>query len=717
MKKRWNIPWQTAALLLLLSGCATGRYIRNGEQAMLAHNPVEARNYFERALSRKPKLSRDALFMEKLRVVRRDACMIEAYALRSRGQWHASIIKYEEALEYNPSDPQALSEIAQTRRMGSLTLYDEALKAADKKDLKGARLKLSKALSLLPDDPLSARAGKSLDAPEEGLTPEQLSVYQAGVVAEADRNWQPACDAYTRVVGNVPWHLPARAGKTRSREQVVRADALAREAERAFSGKSIPRARQLLAELKRLYPRHDRYPEILADIERVEAQVNALLLRAGQQYEAGEFDASLRICNEALGLYPGYSPARKRRDAAEEGAVDACLDQADDLLGRGAYRDAAEHYSRVFRYRFGHRDAKEGLALISSTIAMEHRREGRDASALLWAMHAESKMQNAISAVTMEQLRERIMNRHLLNMNLVVESPSVFASEAAWLNADLTPELIQMSAAPPSYTIAIEVVDAFAETRTVREDNINHPYDVPIEVSNPRWYQLERNACHLREHYAVCEAGYAQSQSDYQHFKREANLNHPADMATLQHLRQRRNRAEEQMRCAGRELRRAEHELAFADQIIVEYERHYWNYQTKVVEQVAALKVRMLISDPAGTPLREGEYFEKEIVSHDTMVINPNPDIGVDEDPLELPSPVSMQRAAVSDVANACYDVFSAEILHHFMTSLTLNADTAEDHETGLECRLASWMMQQIYAPGESSKSYQLLMDEVAYPM
>jgi len=718
MSKPYNILVQclSVGFVVLLGGCVTGRYLKDGEEARVNRQPVEARRHFEMALSRKPKLSQDLVFMEKLRVVRRDACMAEGNLKLSREQWKSAILHFEQALKYEPEYRQAVNAIATTRQSGRQQLYNAALNDADENDLENARMKLTRALFLLPNDSLCNQARHSLDKPLEGLSAEQVVIYEAGVAAEGTKSWHSSYNDYSRTVGHSPWHLPARAGKKRSREEIEKADRIAGQAQKAFLEKNIPGSRQLLLALKEVYPQHQRYREILTQVKKVEKEVNELLSRAAKQYEDGQYEQAIEACEEALQIYPGHIRAGNHRDKTEKKLVSVWLDKGTQALAGNQYRAAAASYDRVFKYRFGHHDAKKGLAGISKKVALEYDREGKQSISLLWALHADKILPGTISAPVLKKLRQRVMVQHPLNVELTVTAPSAFTAEAAWLDSGLRPALIQTVAGGQAYNVAVEIVDATAENRVVLLEDLNQPYDVPYEAPNPEWHSLKTEARHLREKIAKdCEIRNGH-EINFQRFKKMADPNSQEDTVKLRRLNRERARENKRLDEMEKSLACIHHDLEASHQTVTEYQRHYWNYQKQIVEQAVIVKVRVRIADSKGIFISRDKYFDRKLTATDSMIINPNSDVGIDPDPLEMPSLLAMRKDAVAELAQICQPFFKTAILDHFMSSLHSGAKNANNAETIMSYRLATWMLQQEYAPGEATKTYRKLMDELSYP-
>lgn len=713
-RNKWS--WVPFIILLLLSGCATSRYLKRGDQALSRQSPIEARRYFELALARKPDLYNDPVFMEKLRVSRRGARMAEGDAARAREDWLAAVTFYQQSLTYETGYQPAVTAIERTRRIGRQALYDGALQAADRKDVKTARLKLSQALQLVPGDTLSSRAQLSLDAPEKELSPRSLEDYRAAAAAAAAKRWHEAEGKYTAVKGAAPWHLPARMGKTEAREEITQADQIASQAQEMFNRKAIPQTRQLLVELNTIYPTHPEYGRILAAVESVEADVAALLREAGNLINQKKYDQSIELCEQALFLYPAHPDAREIQETAEKKAADSHLIQAGIYFGQKKYSLAAKSYHRVFDYPFRHNDAREGLALISKEIAMESNRSQKPASALLWALHAETYRQGTISTDAMQKLRWQIMSRYPLNMSVSVTAIDRFSGEASSLEDRLEPGMMRMTDVPDGYMVAIDVLDVVAETSRIRVEELTQPYDVSVEVDNPAWYQLRDRVNHQSAYYKRTNHMFQERRRAVERYEKIADPQNPKQMNKLRHLRQQARDADRDMRVQADRLGDLQRRFRRTYPRTTVLERHFWNYRRETTRRTVAMKTRMTIYDPANRARANPRMFESVQVAEDVLIVNPNPEVGVNPDPLELPMVADMRAAAVADCAGQMEEVFRPVILDDYFENLKQQAIAAKDDETKLAYRLALWMMQQKYAAENARTTYKYLMDSVTYP-
>ncbi|MDT8391144.1 MAG: hypothetical protein RRC34_11610 [Lentisphaeria bacterium] len=708
--------WVPFMLLVLLTGCATSRYLKRGDQALSRQAPVEARRYFELALARKPDLSADPVFMEKLRVSRRDARLAEGNTARAREDWLAAVTFYQQSLAYEPGYQPAVAAIESTRTVGRQVLYDGALQAADRQDGKTARTRLSEALRLVPDDTLSAQALASLDAPEKNVPPRPLADYRAAVAAAAAKRWHEAAETYAAVKGAAPWHLPARMGETGAREKIAEADLLANQAQEMFDRKAIPQTRQVLTRLEALYPTHPQYLSVLTAVESVEADVAALLREAENLINQNKYDQSVELCEQALFLYPAHPEARRVQETAEQKAADSYLTQAGVYLGQKKYSLAARSYHRVFDYPFRHDDAREGLALISKEIAMESNRDKKPASALLWATHAETYRTGTISADAMGKLQWQIMSRYPLNMSVSVAAIDRFSGEAARLEDRLAQDMTRMTDAPDGYLVAIDVLDVVAETTLIRVEELTQPFDVPVEVDNPDWYHLRDRVSQQHAYYERLEHLCHDRRRAAERYEKTADPQNPKHMDKLRHLRQQTRDAERDMRAQRDHLEDLRRRFRHTYPRMTVLERRFWNYRRETSRLTVALKTRMIIYDPAKRAEARPRVFESVQVAEDALIVNPNAQVGVDPDPLILPAVDDMRAAAVADCAEQMSEVFRPVILDDYFDSLNQQAAAAEDDEIKLACQLALWMMQRKYAPEAAARTYKSLMDSVVYP-
>ena len=242
-------------------------------------------------------------------------CLEEGSRLFSNGQYEVALALFDEALELEPTNVNAL--VAGASTLLRLNRPDEAMRQYDE---------------VLRLDPRNAKA-----------------LYDRAAVVESRREWASAADSWRDYLQVVPADVDAR---------LRRAEAILNTGDRAAAVKALEEALFLSPSDPRIRARIDaltvnvaallskalvasasgRYDEAIADFDQILAvdpdNVNALVGKGVAFRRAGRGDDALALLDTALAKQPGNSAALRAKGAIleERRDFDRALDVYDDLL-------------------------------------------------------------------------------------------------------------------------------------------------------------------------------------------------------------------------------------------------------------------------------------------------------------------------------------------------------------------------------------------------
>jgi len=146
-----------------LIGCGATQHIQRGDAALNADRPREALANYQRATQVDGRLRSDPQFAAKLREASWRTAILDADAAAANGNWEAAIHAYEQTVFHNSSHPAAAQGLANAKQQGAQGRYERSLIYADKNDLRSAREDLRQALTWDPNHANARAAFDSLD--------------------------------------------------------------------------------------------------------------------------------------------------------------------------------------------------------------------------------------------------------------------------------------------------------------------------------------------------------------------------------------------------------------------------------------------------------------------------------------------------------------------------------------------------------------------------
>lgn len=596
-----------AMFFVLMSGCAAARFERHGDRALNRQDPVEARWNYEQALQLNPDLTDRHRFRRKLHVARREASVAEGRIALRGGRHDEAIAHFNTALVIAADHEPAQRGLSDTRHAAARMHFAEALDHADEDRLDAARQSLHRALDYESDHQFASAALASLDDEDAGR-PEVVAAYREGQAMAADKRLPEAVDAFARAIRLDGAYLPARAALGRNRRTLSRATDLSEQGVVWLGDRDLDRAIESLRSSLELYPHAAKTRHQFSEAQRLRARADKLTTEARVAMAGQDWSLARSRFESALVIFPGHADAR-------HGGHEVALTRARADQQAGRWGAALLHAL----------DAKRYLDDDSADQALDHARarvRDRIGFSLYIRLADAVDALPALSAEFAQAMRERM--RHETPGFLKIDPP-----------ADLRPESAE--------TVTVAVLRLDVDTRVRDRRHKTYSYDVDYDVPNPKLPRLEARVDAYEDRVDDCRRAYRRLWDDYCDAKARADKSgDPHDRERADRLDRRARKAKHKLRDAERELRDAKHKLACEPATVTLTREERWPYILETYRLEGELLARLELEpvlDAAGVK----RLVKKDFQRTDTTIDDPNPTIGLHEDPLTLPTEVSVR--------------------------------------------------------------------------
>ena len=609
-----------------LTGC-TQYYLDKGDDAMSEQRYVDALKNYQKALDGKAELSEDAVFMEKYHQARFLAPYEEGQQLAAEGRYGEAIAKFQQCLDIEPGYKPAAQGIQQARRAGSMVRLNRAHQYADAGRLEAAAGEARAALDFWPGNQAAQDALDSLAGTGTPNLREANRLLLEARRLAGEKRWLKAVEALQTGLAANPNHLPARAELTRYRETLEQAQRKADAGYAELGQRRLDAAIRTLTEALEVWPHNPTAGEHLEQAKAQRQQAEALYEKALELSREDHWDEAAQAANEALRIYPYHARAKDFTQDVGQRAADAFARDGDTLLARGDLDVAEEKFRAALRYEPDHRGAQQGLASAAMTRGREAERRGYWGNAMLWYLDASEAYPSREADNAVSRMRAKIAQRIAFAMSLQARS------RVAGLPADMgavqwtlatavsrnAPPFLETAGAgaPVLHNAYADVTQFGTSTHRVRSENRVHVYQQMRDVANPAIPRLRR---------AIDRA-----QRELQDL-----INAGARPAVVQAKRD---------EIAGLHRRLAGEPRFVRQQVELE-----WPYEVVIYHKTAEATCDLRIEDRqrkavARDTVREAAVFEDEVIE------NANPDIGLQPDPLDLPTDAEACRSLMEALA------------------------------------------------------------------
>lgn len=442
-----------------------------------------------------------------------------------------------------------------------------------------------------------------------------------------------------------------------------------------------------------------------AEAKDLMAQARARRDLAQQHYDkaaallaASRWDDAIQEAVAALSIYPGYPQAKILLADIQRRAGDALVASGAALAAAGDLRGAESAFRQTLEYIYDSPAAREGLARVDSLRAKAAAANGLWGAALLWAAEAvEFSPKHPPYQDQVRVARAHVFQRLLFSVGSEPDetAPTAETSEfraAAWARiAQGKPDFVAVLAAADgaAYTVRLEAGEVQVGAGQVRVENRLHRYTTRREEPNPDYQSVRSQLDDARYYLALLVMDYNRpcrvcGGSGWTRcpscrgtgFKPPPPPDIPCPVCTVRRGRPGWIRCPP---CGGagygtpgqaRAVRRQEQfvaaletQLARTPATVMRVVPAEWPYLVEFHVKAGAVAASWRVTDTAagkvvaGAPLNRTRQFE------DATIQNPNPGIGLDEKPLNLPADDKVRETVLDDAAGEAAGKVLAAVL------------------------------------------------------
>jgi len=440
-------------------------------------------------------------------------------------------------------------------------------------------------------------------------------------------------------------------------------------------------------------------------IDRVIAEVDALLDRAGALAGDKQWDAALDTVNQARAMHRQYP----RVDAVERqvrvAAAEHFAAQGKSLRLTGAWRKALDQYQVARDYLPIHEGARVGTIIVYKDQAEAAEQANQLGVAWLWYKQAATlNSQQAIHRAN--RLHTRIIDevQPIVALDGSHNDPSIAANSAQLIAhihqhwKALRQPAMSLVPKPDQQplTVTLHVPRASVSSERISRHEHLHEYIVEHEVPNPRIPELRRALRHARAHLRDVQSRYDRCEHEYHRASRHDDPHSPEYQRKMAHHRRSRDDAHRDLKRAKARVHTLEHELSCEPATILIESTEHWPYVVESYRKQGRVTATYRIQF-AGTGPALGQGQATKTQEHiDNQLIGANPRIGLKHDALDLP-PDDQVRATliVQAAADLARDVRD-ELLRIQARAVLDRAATLRsrgDHTTARELAIRGQML------------------------
>lgn len=724
---RWSLM-AAAVGILCLAGCEAERLARRGNQALEAGRGAQAVHYLEAAAREEPRLREQPEFRTRLERARYLKAYQSGVRLLDTDRAGDAIAHFERALRLRPGSAEATRRLAAAKRKAAKDRHERALAAADKGDLDAALAELRAARRLDPENESVRRALGSLGKLSTDAGGRADAIYHQAVMLTSQNRWRAAAATFKQAVELDRNHLPSRAELRRSNDRLRDARSHYREAVELLRKKSLDRAIASLERALSIWPNYEDARRTLADAKAQREEAELSYESAARHFEAERWDEAIAAGDDALAVFPFHKPAQRVIWEARQAAADRRTAEGENHLAAGRLEEADAAFKAALSYYHLYKPAKEGLARADRRRGGEAERNRFWGAAMLHYMNANEHVPEAVGLERLGAARARIRERIAFRAELRVgaglgdRSPASVALRDA-VNAELarrTPGFLRIvtgraAGAAAEYVGSVRPVELRIDTRPVATEQHVHVYVVGREVPNP---EVPR----LRHALGAARRRLARLRRDAERPCNRCNRRGDVKCAACggdgrigcglcsrdgryDGKRCPRCRGQGFVRCkkcggsgrvpcracggrgrgpgvSRRELRAAEHrldhlrhQLAATPPVVVQEFEEQWPFTVTHHERFGEAEARLEVTRVADGARLASEPIREGVAYRDATIDNPNPAVGLGEDPLQLPPEGRIQRELIGALAGQAAEKLVAALVEARIADLRAEAD------------------------------------------
>ena len=488
--------------MLLCSGCAAQRLVKQGDAALLAGEGAQAANYYRRGLEEDSGLAGKEKFRRGLTQARTLAAYDKGVSLGDKGDWEKAMGKFAEALELDPNFAKASAALANAKRRASKARHAQAIKYADKGQLDRAVAELRRALELDPDNFDAKEALDSVTRKRQEERARAEAAYVESLALIEPKRWGQAESAFGEVLAADPNHLPARAKLHQAQEQLGKAKALFIMGSSLLRAKSLDKAIEVLENVVDIWPHHPEVDQRLAEATNLRRRAEELYVAAAKLAGQSRWDDTVAAARSALAIFPGHPKAKALHASACANAAEAHWRSGEAQLAKANLVAAEAEYLRCFDFMPRYTQARQGLARLYTQRGAEAEKAQQWGSALLWHMESVEQYPSTERRRQVKAMRSRVHARAAFAVGVNVGGAPHVAPHVAAVSKSLLASLSRKKPgfltiagakpkAAPAYTAQLRVTELLVSTALTRSENRIHRYSIERDVPNPEIPRLQ----------------------------------------------------------------------------------------------------------------------------------------------------------------------------------------------------------------------------------
>jgi tetratricopeptide (TPR) repeat protein len=719
-----------AGLLVGLLGCAGQGYIRSADESARAGRYKDAVAIYKQALMIEPSLERDSDFMAKYDQARVNVLLVDARSAYVAGKFDDAVKLLRDAVDLDPHHMAAIKFLVKARIHAINDLHQRALQNADEGKLASA---IGLAKRILRYDSLHQSAKAMLDSVDPKRAKDDPTkadqAYAQSKLLIGQKSWFKAVDGFTSVLKLDTNHLPARVATHLAIEELKRSAAHLKQGQKLIKTGQLNEAIDQLQLSLKVWPANQEAIEWLVDARVEHDKAKGLFEQSVAASKARQWDKAIAAVNQCIDLYPFYPNSGSflkqiKLDAAADHVV-----AGRQNLNAGQLDEAKARFQRAFKYTMQYAPAIDGMAQIAVARAKKAHAAGQLGLALLWYRQArdlapEPKYQQQL-AVAHQSLENQVKFAIL-----VVEPNSKDSDDTAAFGQSIGTQLLagkpafievrqsteaKDNAPPLLYLLDGQVSSLDCQSEKIKTENANHRYTVYQDVINPR----------------ITELRYWINQASVELGKLAEPYQHYAAACRSAHYRYgtRHSRYSNYDPLVCRQARRLAARIAYLKNRMLEMETELrgqpdrvkqpittsWPYQIDHYEKICQISVEIEIAEVSGRHL-DALVLSKRRIYRDQVISKANPEVGLAEDPLEIPSDTKAQKALMDAVAKDGISHIMIKVLEHRAMALNRQARKLEeqgDADKARELNIQAAVLLQPVDPNQAAKILKQLQTQL----
>lgn len=510
--------------------------------------------------------------------------------------------------------------------------------------------------ALLADDPVAARHhfrralehdARLAEAPE--FAEDFRVAKRDAAVVEGDRALRQnkptsAIERYGAALRLEPDWPAAAAGLAAAHRDA--ADACHALALRAADVGDLSAAQDHLETALKHVPGHGRAAAALASLDAPAAAHPASYRQALENRAARAWDEALKNIRLTVSAHPDFLPARAALPDTLDDAARDHLARGRAALAEGRFNDAEATLLRVLDYRPEHPQLDPALGAVDLARGDADLAAGLPGAALVWYRQAQRRFDDHpdghAARVGVRTATQTIYDRHRLDIHPVAQADGDDLADE--LTARVRDRLRQRDAAalrlgPAGEAVPIAVGRLDLPAPAVRTERRRHAYDVEFDVPNPEIPRLKHELHEVERCLWDLRSRESRLCARYEHLKHH-------DPHAAQRLYHELHRVRGDIHDAQRKQRRLTRELRDAPAFVTEVRTEYWPYTVEHHTRTVRLTAS---ATPADTPRVRADA---ELTDGDATVLDARPDLGLDEDPLQLETDATLRERLLDRAAD-----------------------------------------------------------------